>query len=263
MTEINMLKFDDNVKIHYTNKKILLTQEYSERVQSHWESLLDTGKKFFNGDVFTISKIEIDGNKIHIYVGLTNYAHFLYTINKNNYEDDDCRIIHTSVLITTSDNKFAIGEMNECTAFPFKLQFIGGGIDKEDISGEFLDLEHNIKKEILEELGIQIENRDIVGSLRPCYLKSGGKRNFLSAIFKLDLLISEEELAEVLNKHNKNLSLKSEMQEIRNLIFINSDKESIREFIINDKRERDENLIATLEAAVGIRPVLDYYSVLN
>lgn len=46
--------------------------------------------------------------------------------------------------------------MNECTAFPFKLQFIGGGIDKEDISGEFLDLEHNIKKEISYQLFLNL-----------------------------------------------------------------------------------------------------------
>lgn len=263
MEKINVLKFNDNVKIHYTNKKISLPEEYNKRVESHWESLLKTGKKLFNGDVFTIEKIEINGNEIHIYVGLTNYAHFLYTINKNNYEENDCRIIHTSVLIETSDNEFAIGEMNECTAFPFKLQFIGGGIDKEDISGEFLDLEHNIKKEISEELGIQIEDKSIVRSLKPCYLKSGGERNFLSAIFKLDLLINREELIDMLNRHNKNLSLKMEMQEIRSLIFINSDKESIRAFTTTDKREKDENLIPTLEAEVGIRQVFDDYNVLN
>lgn len=262
MEEINILKYNDNVKIHYTNKKISLPEEYSKRVESHWESLLKTGKKLFNGDIFTIEKIKINGNEIHIYVGLTNYAHFLYTIYKNNYEENDCRIIHTSVLIETNDNKFAIGEMNECTSFPFKLQFIGGGIDKEDVNGEFLDLEHNIEKEILEELGIQIENKAVVKSLKPCYLKSGGERNFLSAIFKLDLLINGEELVEILNKHNKDLLLKMEMQEIRSLIFINSDKESIREFTITDKREKDENLIATLEAEVGIRQVFDNYNIL-
>lgn len=67
----------------------------------------------------------------------------------------------------------------------------------------------------------------------------------------------------MLNKHNKNLSLKMEMQEIRSLIFINSDKESIREFTTTDKREKDENLIVTLEAEVGIRQVFDNYNVLN
>lgn len=67
----------------------------------------------------------------------------------------------------------------------------------------------------------------------------------------------------MLNKHNKNLSLKMEMQEIRSLIFINSDKESIREFTTTDKREKDENLIVTLEAEVGIRQVFDNYNFLN
>jgi len=263
MIETNISEFNDNVKVYYTNQKINLPNEYRKRVENHWESLLSSGKKFFNGDGFSIQKIEINEGCINIFVGLTDYAHFLYTIHKNNYEDNDCRIIHTSVLIQTSDNKFAIGEMNEDTAFPFKLQFIGGGIDKEDIKGEILDLEHNIKKEILEELGIEAGNKDIVKSLKPCYLKSGGKSNFLSAIFKLELLINEDKLKELLNNHNEKLALKMEMQEIRTLIFLNSEKEAIEEFVTNDKREKDENLIATLEAAVGIKPVLGFSIYMN
>jgi hypothetical protein len=39
MEKINVLKFNDNVKIHYTNKKITLPEEYIKRVESHWESL--------------------------------------------------------------------------------------------------------------------------------------------------------------------------------------------------------------------------------
>lgn len=258
MSEIIISKFSNNVKVHYTNEKISLPSDYSEEVKKHWESLLNSGKNFFNGDIFTIYNIEANEDVINIFVGLTDYAHFLYTLHKNKYEDNDCRIIHTSVLIQTSDNKFAIGEMNEDTAFPFKLQFIGGGIDKEDIKGEFLDLEHNIKKEISEELGIEVENKNIVRSLNPCYLKSGGKSNFLSAIFKLELLIDEDEFKELLNKHNEGLALKREMQEIRSLIFIATEKKAVEEFINRDKREKDENLIATLEAAVGIRPVITF-----
>ncbi|MBU3145442.1 NUDIX hydrolase [Clostridium sp. CF012] len=256
MSETIISEFNNNIKVYYTNQKKTLPVAYSEAVNKHWENLLISGKKFFNGDVFTINNIESNEDGVNIFVGLTDYAHFLYTINKNNYEDNDCRIIHTSVLIETNDNKFAIGEMNEGTAFPFKLQFIGGGIDKGDIKGEILDLEHNIKKEILEELGIEVENKSTVKSLKPCYLKSGGQSNFLSAIFKLELLIDEDELKVLLNKHNEDLALKMEMQEIRSLIFIDANKQAIEEFITKDKRAKDGNLIATLEAAVGIRAVL-------
>ena len=257
MNETIISEFN-NIKVYYTNQKISLPTSYIEGVSKHWQNLILSGQKFFNGDVFTINNIEPNKDGANIFVGLTDYSHFLYTINKNNYEDYDCRVIHTSVLIETNDNKFAIGEMNEGTAFPFKLQFIGGGIDKSDLKGEILDLEHNVKKEILEELGIEVENKSIVKSLKPCYLKSGGQGNFLSAIYKLDLLINEDELKVLLNKHNEDLALRMEMQEIRSLIFLDAKKQAIEEFVTKDKRKMDGNLIATLEAAVGIRPVLKF-----
>lgn len=255
MSDIIISEFNDNLKVYYTNQGVALPEVYSKEVKRHWQNLLNNGEKFFNGDVFTIYNIEINEDVVNIFVRLTDYAHFLYTMYKNKYENNDCRVIYTAVLIETSDNKFAIGEMNEGTASPFRLQFIGGCIDKGDINGEILDLEHNIKKEILEELGIEIENKNIVKSLKPCYLKSGGKSNFLSAIFKLDLLINEDELKELLYKHNEDLALRMEMQEIRSLIFVDAEKTAIEQFVTMDKREKDENLIAALEAAVGIRQV--------
>lgn len=253
--ETTICEFSNNIKVYYTNKRKLLPVVYSEKVKKHWETLLSSGKSFFNGDVFTIDKIETSQSAVNIFVGLTDYAHFLYSINKNSHEDEDCRVIHTSVLIVTNDNKFAIGEMNEGTAFPNKLQFVGGGIDKNDIKGETLDLEHNIKKEILEELGIDSEDKTIVRSLQPCYLKSGGDDNFLSAIFKMELLIGEGRLRSLLKKHNESLELTNKMQEIRSLIFVDATKEAVREFATKDERKKDGNLVATLEAAVGIRSV--------
>ncbi len=258
MEETIISEFNDKLKVYYTNEKKSLPKEYSEQVKRHWEDILSGGKKFFNGDVFTINNIVISESSLNIFVRLTDYAHFLYTIHKNKYEENDCRVIHTSVLIQTSDNKFAIGEMNEGTAFPFKLQFIGGGIDKGDIKGDIIDLEHNIKKEILEELGIEVENKSIVKSLKPCYLKSGGESNFLSAIFKMELLVEEYELKKLLKRHNEDLASKMEMQEIRELNFLDAKKEAIVKFVSEDKRKKDGNLIATLEAAVGIRPVLPF-----
>lgn len=253
--ETRIYEFNNNIKVYYTNQRKKLPSAYKEKVKKHWEELLKSGKRFFNGDVFTINNIEANESLLNIFVGLTDYAHFLYTINKNTYDENDCKVIHTSVLIETCDNKFAIGEMNEGTAFPYKLQFIGGGIDKNDIKGETLDLEHNIKKEILEELGIDTEDKSTVKSLRPYFLKSGGEDNFLSAIFKMELLINESDLRLLLNSHNKSLALKNKMQEIRSLIFIDASIEAVKEFIIKNESKKDGNLVATLEAAVGVRPI--------
>lgn len=131
MGEIIISEFNNKLKVHYTNEKISLTDEYSEKVKRHWQNLLSSGNKFFNGDVFTINNIVVTENSISIFVGLTDYAHFLYTIHKNK-------------------------------------------------------------------------------------------------------------------------------QEIRDLIFVDAKKEAIEEFISTDKREKDGNLISTLEATVGMRQVLSF-----
>lgn len=259
MREINMYKFGNDVKVYYTNKKVSLPQNYSDNVESYWDSLLKSGKKFFRGDAFTITNISYHGENASIYVQLTDYAHFLYTLNKNVFDENDCRVIYTSALVETSDGKFAIGIMNKDTFAPQKLQFIGGGIDKDDINGELLDLEHNIQKEILEELGLNTSDKKIVKNFEPYLLKNGGKSNFLSAIFKLDLSIGENELMDRFERYNKGLILKGISPELSSLVFIKAEQNSIENFINSDLREKDENLIPTLKAAVGLHSVKKFY----
>ena len=145
--------------------------------------------------------------------------------------------------------------MSKNTFAPDKLQFVGGGIDKDDINGEFLDLEHNIKKEIGEEIGIDVTDGNIVKDFRPYFLKDGGKSNFLSAIFKLDLAINEAELMEKFKRFNQDLISQNIIPELSSLVFIKAEQDLIKDFISNDLREKDENLIPTLEAAVGLRNI--------
>lgn len=255
MREINIYNFNNNVKVYYTSKRVLLPKEYSDNMEEHWNSLLKKGNKSFRGDVFTITDISCFDESLNIYVELTDYAHFLYTIHKGKFEEYDCRVIHTSVLIETSDRKFVIGVMSKNTFAPDKLQFVGGGIDKDDINGDFLDLEHNIKKEISEEIGINITDGNIVKDFRPYFLKDGGKSNFLSAIFKLDLAIDEAEIMERFQRYNQELISQKISPELSSLVFIKAEQGSIKDFIYNDLREKDENLIPTLEAAVGLRNI--------
>ena len=250
MREITISEFN-NINVYYSNEKIILPKEYSDEVEKYWNSLLQGGKKFFRGDSYTITKIETNADCVNIYVQLTDYAHFLYTIYKNTYTEHDCRVIYTSVLIKTSDKKFILGEMNTGTAFPDKLGFIGGGIDKNDIKGNSLDLDHNIEKEIFEELGIDVRDKNIVKELKPCFFKNGGHNNFLSAIFKMDLLIDENQFRDIFNNYKQRLISEGETPEIRSLIFIQADIKSVNDFINNDTREKDSNVIPTLIAATS------------
>jgi hypothetical protein len=252
MKEIHVYKFNNNVKVCYTNKKISLPKAYRDSVEIYWNSLLENGKNFFRGDIFTITNISCYGESVFINVELTDYAHFLYTIYKNEFNDHDCRVIHTSVLVETADGKFAIGIMGNDTFAPQKLQFVGGGIDKADLNGEILDLEHNIRKEIAEELGLDTGDKSIIKDFKPYLIKDGGKANFLSAIFKLDLCIDGDELMDRFERFNQGLILKGTVPELSSLVLIIADQNSVENFINSDFRKKDENLIPTLKAAVGL-----------
>ncbi len=248
MSDINIEKVEENIEVYYDNSKILLPEEYSNKVEEYWNDLIRKGKKFFRGDCYTIEDIEKSKESIRINVKLTDYAHYLYTVHRSFSTELDCRVISTSALIETLDGRLVLGEMNSNTAAPGKLQFTGGGIDKEDIIGDCIDLRGNIKKEIFEELGIDTNNEKFVKSLEPSYLVSGGKHNFLSLVFKINLLISEKEVLDIFNSHNDILKSKQIIPEFNSLAFIHKNKTSIEEFIINDLRDKSDNIIPVLRA---------------
>lgn len=250
MKEVHIKKIENNISVNYTGRKIDLPGDYSQKVEEHWNSLIKSGRNFFRGDVFTITKIDDGDSSINITVEKTDYAHFLYTIYKESYEEYDCRVIYTSALVETSDKKFVFGEMNDCTASPRKLQFVGGGIDGDDIEDGIIDLRHSIKKEIYEELGINTGNKSIVKELRPYLLKSGGDSNFLSAVFKLDLLIDEAELMDRYTGYCSKLEQEGINPEFKSLTFIKADSESVEDFVRTNKNQTDENLFPALKAAL-------------
>jgi 8-oxo-dGTP pyrophosphatase MutT (NUDIX family) len=256
MNRIKINKIDNRqVKVFYDNNKIILPKSYKEKVEKHWNTLIDDGREFTRGDVYTITKVEYVQDKINIFVRLTDYAHFLYTYYNNDYSEYACKVIYASALIETSDNKFVFGEMDKHTASPGKLQFSGGGMDKGDIEGNLIDLNHNIRREIFEETGLDLTNEKLILDFKPKYLKSGGKSGFLSVIFKVKLLINEDELRNVFINHNKDLILQGIKPEFKSLIFLEASKEKIIEFKSRDLREKDENFMAALEAETGAREV--------
>jgi len=261
MKRINIYKYH-NIKVHFLNRKISLPQNYIKKIDKYWNLLQKQGKKFIRGDIFTIKSIKQNNTSLIIYVELTDYAHFLFTYYQKVSKKYDCRVIHTSALIETSDHKFVIGVMNNGTYAPQKLQFIGGGIDKDDLIGNELDLTHNIRKEISEELGLNTQNINIIKNFKPYLLKSGGETNFLSAVFKLNLLIDATELLNRFEKYTNRLISQKINPELSSLLLLKADAHSIKKFRYHDKREKDENLIPSLEAAVGLTHIKPFFNVI-
>jgi 8-oxo-dGTP pyrophosphatase MutT (NUDIX family) len=258
VSEIILYSLNNDIKVNYTGKRVALPSQYLSDCEAYWLSLTKTGKKYFRGDVFTVSKEVLSSDGMELSAELTDYAHFIYTINRKSFDKYDCRSIYASTLIITADNKFVVGIMGRDTFAPGKLQLAGGGVDKGDVLGDRIDLEHCIRKEIKEEIGIDAGDPSAVKSFLPYLLKTGGPSNFYSAIFRLDLTIDESGLSHLYERYVHDLIRQGESPEFEALLFIPADTISIEDLAKNNPREKDENLIPAMRAAIGLYPIKNF-----
>ena len=159
------------VIVRFSNKDVLLPEIVQSKINSYWQELLDSGKSYKRGEVFTVTHKETAGNTVNILVEKTDYAHYLYCQNKESLDENGVHIIHTAVLVESSDGYFLFGEMGPQTSRHGIVQLCGGGIDNDDLRGEYFDLKHNIIKELQEELNIDVSDTSRVTYFDEAYLK--------------------------------------------------------------------------------------------
>jgi hypothetical protein len=242
MKQVLINKIDGDVEIIYNDKKLELPTDIIEKINNHWNMLQSSGSEFSRGTVFSICNIENTENVLKIYIQSSDYAHFLYTIHNNISENFPCIVVYVSILVETSDSNLIIGEMACNTATPYRLQCCGGGFDNRDLINDKIDIYNNIKRELYEELGIDLYNTDIVSTIQPKYIKTGGENDFLGLVFKVQLKINQKSYIDLYEKHVRNLISQNIIPEFRSLVFIKSNLKSVKDFIDNDKRYRVDYL---------------------
>ncbi len=72
---------DKKIEVIFINEKISLPLNIQEQINNYWLKLLKDGKTLRRGDVFTVSVIETGNSKLKIEVKLTDYAHYMATLN--------------------------------------------------------------------------------------------------------------------------------------------------------------------------------------
>ncbi|MFA6047264.1 MAG: hypothetical protein WCV59_04230 [Parcubacteria group bacterium] len=187
-----------------------------------------------------------NGNDIKTSLAISDYAHYLYTRKIGLPEKYACKNLHTSCLIETSDKVLIFGIMGRDTAISGSVQCVGGGLDKKDIRGNRIDLSHNIKKELMEEVGIEVDDQKIVSSLELKYLKYSPKRNTAAAIFLLKLKISSDEFKKHYENFEKSLAEKGLVPEMGKIVYLKKEKKEIEKFIKNTDFQVDHYMSALL-----------------
>ena len=157
--------------------------------------------------------------------------------------DEKYKIIHiwSGILLETKDNYFAIGEMGDTTSVPGCLQIPGGGTSDEDIKGDILDIDDNLKRELKEELNINLDSIKYEIKYLEVPSKKRSVYGFL-AVGKLNM--TKEELNKHFEDYKEYLEENNLEQEFSKLVFIhknnalkeldslnNPKREYVREFI--------------------------------
>jgi hypothetical protein len=221
-----------------------LPEPFQDKVENFW-SEINKDNRFTRGEVFHVNTVEESQDFLNVILKRSDYAYYLYSVRNKQIEMERCRVIYSAGLVETADSFFVFGEMGKNTAYPGRLQCVGGGLSGHDLQDSVFNLEKSLLRELHEELGI-IDNNDV----KECtvkYMKTGGDFDFITVLYHIQLNLTLEQLDEQYKVFCKALIAKGESPEFQRIVWLKNNNKSIDEFIRNEKRDSVDYLFPFLK----------------
>ena len=213
-----IVKIDKPIVLKYDDRKIELPKDLQSKIDDFWENAVKENPSLYNGEDYTVESIEETEKEIILHIVKTYYSHYLYD-ERIGIEDEKYRCISPwgGIILLTKDNYWVVGEMCEKTSFPKGFQISGGGIEKNDIKLDIIDISKNIKRELKEEMNLNLDEIDYEIKYRELPSK---KRNAygLIAIGKVDK--TKDEMEEHFENYNQYLIENKLELEFEKLVFL-------------------------------------------
>lgn len=240
MKDFLISRLTKKLVVRFSNKEVVLPSDIQDKIDTYWKELLKSGKTYKRGEVFTVTKKEELEDHIEVLVEKTDYAHYLYCQNVDILGDYGVHIIHTAALVDTSDGKTILGVMADHTSRAGIYQLCGGGIDNDDLRGDIFDFDHNIIKELEEELGIDIEDRQRVKAFESAYFKEGGPTDKMTVVYRVVLNEISSDFMKRYADFALQLQKNGEQPEFGKVIALDNDRESFSRFFNQKDIKSDE-----------------------
>ena len=235
-----------SINLEYTGQNINLPKDLNDKIEDFWSKAIIETPTLYNGEYFAVEEVTETENEIIMKVSKTNYAHYLYDerigINAEKYR---CICPWSGILLITNDNYWVFGQASEKTSFPNGFQISGGGIDKKDIYNTEIDLTKNLKRELKEEMNLNLD--EIKYDFQ--YIEyPNKKRNAYGFIAVGKLNMSKEELQNHFVQYSKYLENNNLEIEFKNLIFLKKGN-AVKELdtYTNPKRDYLRELISKVD----------------
>jgi 8-oxo-dGTP pyrophosphatase MutT (NUDIX family) len=250
MSKIVIQKINKEPVVRFNGEEMVLPTKLQKKIEAHWEELLDSGREYFNGEVFNFKRLEQISDELEITIQRTNFAHFLYTRNiERRLGKYRLRTVFSACLILTKDNKIIFGKMGEHTSLAGRYQLVGGGLDNNDLEENIFDMKHSATKELGEELGVDASDRSVVKKFKVAYLKTGGSED-VAIIYKVIFKKTTQEFLEHYKKFAKDLQENGETPEFSEIVALAQNKKAVKEFIGENKDKMANYLPAVLQQII-------------
>lgn len=214
------------MKIILKDEIIELPIELKKKIDENFEKMKKTGANIWNGEVLCVSECNIGEDNVEIVCKKSNYAHYLYGEKMGCPKQYECRNLSAGCLLETKDGYYIVGELDENTSYPTMLQVTGGGIEKKDILDENIDAESTIKREAMEELKINLEDKESIlyNRMSYMYVSNDNEQPGVQLFSKAKSNMTVEEMEKHFEEYYKYLKENNLEVEFRKLYFLKKDK---------------------------------------
>ena len=142
--------------------EIQLTSDLESKVEKNWKEFLKKHDGYWDGELLSVTHFDVDAN-IFV-VGKAKYSWLIYS---QNHEDLDIRSLFVAILFKTLDDKYVIIKNNHDI-----INIIGGMVEEKDLSNDKFHPAFCLQRELLEELNLDLYNRQHVCSYQMKYLNT-------------------------------------------------------------------------------------------
>ena len=210
-------RIEKNFKLLYDDRVIDLPEDLKEKIKIFWKQCVEENPTLYNGDDYVVEKYEENEDEIVMHVVKSTFSHYLYD-ERVGIEDEIYRSITpwSGILLLTNDNFWVCGQMNKTTSYPEGFQIPGGGFDKKEFIGTHIDLVQNLKRELKEEVNLNLDDVDYEFKYIECPTK---KRNVYGFLAIGNINMSKNELLNHFEDYKKYLEDNNLEVEFDNLVF--------------------------------------------
>jgi hypothetical protein len=232
------------LKVRADGNAVELSDQHHFEIEHYWKQI-NVNKRFTLGEVFHVHSIEEHEDRFDIILRTTDYAHYLHSVRYETAVEKSCKVVYGAGLVETKDSYFVFGEMADHTAYPGRLQCVGGSLSLEDKNNEYFDLEKSVLRELSEEIGIDDVEKLCDSEVQ--FIKTGGTYDFIAVLFHINLDLAIKEFQQHYAAYCNKLIAKGEQPEFKRLVTLKNDPNKIREFLQTERRETVDYLFPLLE----------------